>query len=272
MNGPDIMGVLNVTPDSFSDGGLFADHETAIRAGRAMAEAGAALVDVGGESTRPGSLPISVEEEIQRTVPVVRALRAEGIKVSIDTRKPQVARASLEAGATFVNDVSGGRDPAMLPLVAEFGAEVCLMHMKGEPRTMQNDPRYEDVVKEVAAYLKERAEAALDHGIPREKIWIDPGIGFGKTAAHNIALLQAIPTFVALGFPVLVGASRKGFLGRILGDEKGPAPMEDREEATLAAHALAQLGGARLIRTHNVPMGVRFAKTLAALHDPKPKT
>lgn len=268
MTAPAIMGVLNVTPDSFSDGGAYANAEAAVSAGLAMRDGGAAIVDVGGESTRPGSLPISIKDEVARILPVVQGLVREGVKVSIDTMKPEVARTALDAGATFVNDVGGGRAPEMLPLVAEYGAEVCLMHMLGEPRTMQNDPHYGDVVAEVAAYLAERAEAALAHGTPKEKIWLDPGIGFGKTTAHNIALLQATPTFVALGFPVLIGVSRKGFLGRILGGEKTPAPLEEREEATLAAHSLAQLGGARLLRTHNVPAGVRFARALAALTHP----
>ncbi|RYG30753.1 dihydropteroate synthase, partial [bacterium] len=180
----EIMGILNATPDSFSDGGKHHEARTASEAGLRMAKAGASLIDIGGESTRPGAEPVGAEEEIRRVVPVIEALAKAGIRVSIDTMKATVARAALDAGATFVNDVSAGRDPAMLPLVAERGVEVCLMHMQGDPQTMQRDPRYGDVVLEVGDFLLQRADAALAAGVEREKIWLDPGIGFGKTLYH----------------------------------------------------------------------------------------
>ncbi|RYG32805.1 dihydropteroate synthase [bacterium] len=259
------MGILNATPDSFSDGGLHSLTSAAIDAGLRMVEAGAEIIDVGGESTRPGSNPVESAQEIARIVPVVQGLAEMGVKVSIDTMKAPVAEAALDAGATFINDVSAGRDPAMLPLAAKHGVEICLMHMQGDPRTMQIDPQYRDVVAEVAEFLLARAEAAMASGIAREKIWLDPGIGFGKTVEHNVVLLRATATFVALGFPVLIGASRKGFLGRLASGEEKPLPVDQREEATLAAHAISQLAGAKMIRTHDVGRGVRFARTLASL-------
>ncbi len=242
------MGIVNVTPDSFSDGGLHATEDAAVAHGLALLAEGADVLDVGGESTRPGAEPVSAEEEMRRVAPVVRRLAEAGAVVSVDTMKARVAEAALAAGARIVNDVTAGRDPAMLPLVAREGAGVVLMHMQGEPRTMQQDPRYHDVVKEVAAFLHDRARAALAAGVARDAIVLDPGLGFGKTQAHNLALLRGLPEIAALGHPVLVGASRKGFLGALAG-AKDPA---DRVEASIAAHALAVARGASIVRVHDV--------------------
>ena len=248
-----IHAVLNVTPDSFSDGGSHlapdGDVAPAIAAGRAMVTAGADLVDVGGESTRPGAQPVSAEEELARTVPVVQALAEDGIVVSIDTTKAVVARAAVEAGAAIVNDVSAGRlDPELYPTVADLGVPYVLMHMQGTPRTMQQDPTYDDVVAEVFDHFVGelvRLEAA---GVPRERVVIDPGIGFGKTVEHNLALLRHLRSFTSLGRPVLIGASRKSFIGKL----SGGLGIEDRLEGSLAAAALAVAGGARILRVHDV--------------------
>jgi dihydropteroate synthase len=248
------MGVLNVTPDSFSDGGLHFSLGDAVDAAQRMADEGADLIDVGGESTRPGAEPVSVEEEIRRVVPVVAELARRGIRVSIDTSKAAVAREALAVGASFVNDVTAFTDPSMAEICAEAKCEVALMHMRGTPRTMQVDPVYDDVVTEVRDYLVARANYAVAAGIDREKIWIDPGIGFGKTVEHNLMLLRETSTLVATGFPVLVGASRKSFIGRVL----GTLEMTDRLEGTLAAHAVAVNGGARMVRVHDVQAHRRF--------------
>jgi dihydropteroate synthase len=265
-----IMGVLNVTPDSFSDGGRFFATNRAIDHGLRMIHDGADIVDVGGESTRPGSLPIPVEEEVRRVVPVVTALVDRDVFVSVDTSKGRVARECLVAGARMINDVTGISDPALLEAVADFKCDVCIMHMQGTPLTMQANPSYTDVVGEVEDYLLERAELIAAQGLPAEKIWIDPGIGFGKTVEHNLALLRAIPRLASHGFPVLIGASRKGFIGRLLGNSH-PAPLENREEATIAVQVLAQSLGAKMIRTHNV-VGAKRAAILAeaVLGDPDP--
>src|SRR3954451_8833506 len=212
------MGVVNVTPDSFSDGGIHLDPDVAVAAARRMVEDGAAIVDVGGESTRPGSAGVSVEEELQRVVPVLDRLGGE-VPLSIDTSKASVARAALERGAILVNDVTALRsDPEVADVVAASGAYLCLMHMQGEPRTMQADPRYDDVVSEVAAFLEERLVFAVAAGIAEERICLDPGFGFGKTVEHTLALLRGIPVLAGLGRPLLVGLSRKSALGRLLGD------------------------------------------------------
>jgi dihydropteroate synthase len=242
------MGIVNVTPDSFSDGGEHATEDAAVAHGLALLAEGADILDVGGESTRPGAAPVSEAEELRRVVPVVRRLAAAGALVSVDTMKASVAQAALEAGAAIVNDITAGGDPAMLPLVARSGVGVVLMHMQGEPRTMQQDPRYHDVVKEVAAFLLERARAAEAAGVPREAIALDPGLGFGKTQAHNLALLRGLPEIAMLGYPLLVGASRKGFLGALTGG----APPQDRVEASVAAHVLAAERGAQVVRVHDV--------------------
>ena len=242
------MGVLNVTPDSFSDGGAFADVESALLYGLRMAAEGAAIVDVGGESTRPGALPVSAELELARVLPVIAGLAAEGIPVSVDTSKAEVAHAALTAGAVLVNDVTALRgDPEMASVIAEAGADVCLMHMLGEPRTMQDAPTYGDVVAEVESFLAERAEVAIAAGVPEERIVLDPGIGFGKTLAHNLELLRALPRLARLG-PLLLGVSRKRFLGALTGREIAA----DRVAASVAAALYCYRGGARLLRVHDV--------------------
>src|SRR6478735_3536443 len=213
---PSVMGVLNVTPDSFSDGGVHLEPAAATAAGRRMLDEGAAIVDVGGESTRPGSAGVPVEEELRRVVPVLEALH--GAPLSIDTAKAEVARRALELGAELVNDVTALRgDPRMAEVVAESGAYLCLMHMQGDPRTMQADPRYDDVVDDVKAFLAERLAAAVAAGIPEERICLDPGIGFGKTLEHNLELLRRLGEIAAIGRPVVLGTSRKSFIGRITG-------------------------------------------------------
>jgi dihydropteroate synthase len=243
-----LVGVLNVTPDSFSDGGRYAGLEDALAHGRRLAAEGAALVDVGGESTRPGAESVPAELELERVLPVIEGLAAAGIAVSVDTSKAAVARAALAAGAVLVNDVTALRgDPGMAGVVAQAGADLCLMHMLGEPRTMQDDPRYDDVVAEVEEFLAERAELAVAAGIPRERIALDPGIGFGKTLAHNLALLRALPRLARLG-PLLVGVSRKRFLGALT----GRAVADDRVAASVAAALYCYRGGAHLLRVHDV--------------------
>lgn len=243
------MGVVNVTPDSFSDGGAWLDRDAAVAHGRALLAAGADVLDVGGESTRPGAEPVPMPREMARVLPVVEALAEAGATVSVDTSKVAVARAALEAGASIVNDVTAFRaEPAMAGLVAQAGARCCLMHMLGEPRTMQDDPRYDDVVADVKAFLEERAAFAVAEGVAEERIVVDPGIGFGKTAAHNLELLRRLDELVALGFPVLVGASRKAFIGR-LGGAEVPA---DRVPGTLAVNVLALERGASWFRVHDV--------------------
>ena len=246
---PAVMGVLNVTPDSFSDGGEFMDARAAVAHAERMAAEGADLVDVGGESTRPGALPVDADEELRRVMPVVEALGEQGtIPISIDTSKAAVARAATAAGARFVNDVTALRgDPALAAVVAESGAEVCLVHMRGEPRTMQEDPRYDDVVADVKAFLEERLASAVAAGIPEEQVWLDPGIGFGKTLDHNLELLRRMGEIVALGRPVLVGASRKRFLGALTG-----RPERERVAGTVAANVMAFERGAHMFRVHDV--------------------
>ncbi len=245
------MGIVNVTPDSFSDGGLFLDASAAVEHGRELADAGADILDVGGESTRPGAAAVTVEEELARTEPVVAALAGEGgpgARVSIDTSKAAVAATALEAGASIVNDVTALRgDPDLAGLCAVHGCEVVLMHMLGTPRTMQDDPRYDDVVDDVKAFLAERVEAAIAAGIDEERIWVDPGIGFGKTAFHNLELLHRLGELRELGRPVVIGASRKAFIGKLTGREVG-----DRLGGSIAASVLALAGGADVLRVHDV--------------------
>jgi dihydropteroate synthase len=243
------MGVLNVTPDSFSDGGLFLDQEAAVTHGERLAAEGADLIDVGGESTRPGAEPVAADEELRRVVGVVERLAtALETPISIDTSKAPVARAALEAGATYVNDVSALRgDPAMAALVGGTSVDICLMHMQGEPRTMQEDPRYEDVVSDVKAFLEQRLEFAVAEGIAEQRVWLDPGIGFGKTLEHNLELIRRLGEIVAIGRPVVVGASRKRFLGALTGQaERG------RLAGSLAAAVLAFERGASMLRVHDV--------------------
>ena len=247
-----LMGVVNVTPDSFSDGGRHPSEGTAFAHGMALAREGADLLDVGGESTRPGAQPVPASEEARRVVPVVRRLAAEGLVVSVDTMKASVAREALAAGARVVNDVTAGRDPEMFRVVAEAGAGLVLMHMLGEPGTMQQDPRYGDVVKEVAAFLLERARSAEAAGVPRACIALDPGIGFGKRLEHNLALLRGLPELKRLGYPVLVGASRKAFIGTLTAEGSAVPSPQDRVEGTLGAHVAAVARGADVVRCHDV--------------------
>jgi dihydropteroate synthase len=245
---PSVIGILNVTPDSFSDGGAFLDPEDAVAQARRLLEEGAAIVDVGGESTRPGSGGVPAEEELRRVVPVLE--RLEGLPVSIDTSKAEVARRAIELGAVMVNDVTALRgDPELAGTIADSETYVCLMHMLGPPRTMQDDPRYDDVVSEVSRFLEERLAFAVEAGIAEERICLDPGIGFGKTVEHNLELLNRLGELAALGRPVLVGASRKRFLGRVLGD---PDAITGPVSAGVAAAVLAYERGASLFRVHDV--------------------
>jgi dihydropteroate synthase len=257
------MGVLNVTPDSFSDGGEFLDARAAIEHGRMLADEGADLIDVGGESTRPGAASVPEEEELRRVLPVVEALVAEEIAVSIDTMKPGVARAAVSAGAVAINDVNGLRAPGMLEAAAELGAFVCIMHMLGDPRTMQQDPQYDDVVADVLDWLLERAETAIRSGVPKNRIWLDPGIGFGKTVDHNLSLLRSVATFATTGYPVLIGASRKSFIGKIA-DE--PDAM-NRLPGSLAAALYAAHKGARIVRVHDAAATVQALAIQSAILD-----
>ena len=243
------MGVLNVTPDSFSDGGRWLDAGAAVAHGLRMVEEGADVVDVGGESTRPGANPVDADEELRRVLPVIEAL-AEHTRVSIDTRKAEVAQAALAAGATLLNDVSA----SLAPVARAAGAGWVAMHMRGDPRTMQQDPTYDDVVAEVRAFLVERAGSA-----GMDEVWIDPGIGFGKTMEHNLTLLAHLEELVATGYPVVVGTSRKSFLGRLTGG----AEPDDRVEASVASAAWALAQGARMVRVHDVAETVAAARLLS---------
>jgi dihydropteroate synthase len=255
-----IMGVVNVTPDSFSDGGEWFSFEDAVAHGRDLAAQGAAILDIGGESTRPGAAPVAEDEELRRVVPVIEALAGEAT-LSVDTSKVAVARAALDAGATYVNDVTAFRaDPAMAGLVAERGCECCLMHMLGEPRTMQDDPRYDDVVDDVKAFLAERVEFAVGEGIAADRIAIDPGIGFGKTLEHNLELLRRLDEIAALGFELAIGTSRKSFLGRLTGRDD----PHDRVAATVATTVLALERGATIFRVHDVVQTADALKVAAA--------
>jgi dihydropteroate synthase len=263
------MGVVNVTPDSFTDGGRFLDPDAAAEHGARLAADGAAILDIGGESTRPGAQPVTAEEEIERAVPVVERLAgATPARLSIDTMKLDVARAALAAGAGVVNDVSAFRgDPEMAGLVASSAADCCLMHMRGEPRTMQEDPRYDDVVSEVASFLEERMRFALAEGVPEERIWLDPGIGFGKTVEHNLALLRRLGEIVAIGRPVVIGASRKSFLGAVTERE-----VHDRLPGTIAANVMALERGAAIFRVHDVAEVRDALRVTAATVGPPPWT
>ena len=260
-----VMGIVNVTPDSFSDGGLYLDPRAAVAHALELERAGATILDVGGESTRPGASPVSEREETRRVMPVIEALSDARAQVSIDTSKAAVAAAAISAGATLVNDVTALRgDPAMADVVAAAGVDCCLMHMLGEPRTMQRDPRYGDVVSEVKAFLEERMAFAVAHGVAEERILLDPGIGFGKTTEHNLELLRRLDEIVSLGRPVALGTSRKSFLGKITAK-----PVEDRIAATIATNVLAYLRGARVFRVHDVaPIRDALAITAATVKRP----
>jgi dihydropteroate synthase len=256
-----IMGVVNVTPDSFSDGGLFLEPEAAIAHGSELADEGADVLDVGGESTRPGAEEVSVEVEVARTEPVVADLAALGHRISIDTSKRAVAEAALDSGAAIVNDVTAMRaDPEIGALCADRGAELVLMHMQGNPRTMQDEPTYEDVVDDVRRFLAERIEAALAAGVAEERIWIDPGIGFGKTLEHNLELLRRLGELRELGRPILVGTSRKSFIGRVDG-----SGADERIGGTVASSVLAFAAGADMLRVHDVAEAVQATRVAAAI-------
>jgi dihydropteroate synthase len=260
MDAPLIMGVINVTPDSFSDGGRFLEADAAVAQGERLVAEGADLLDVGGESTRPGSEGVTEEEELGRVQPVVARLAGAGHRVSIDTAKAGVARAALDAGATIVNDVTSfRREPEIAGLVAERGAGCVLMHMLGEPRTMQEDPRYEDVVSEVKAFLEERLGFAVSEGVAEERVWLDPGIGFGKTVEHNLELLRRLDEIVAIGRPVVIGTSRKSFLGKLAGGRH----ESERLPGTIATNVIALERGAGVFRVHDVAQ-VRDALAVAA--------
>jgi dihydropteroate synthase len=259
---PLVMGVLNVTPDSFYDGGRYLDHRSAVARGREMIGEGADLVDVGGESTRPGATPVSEDDELRRVIPVIEAL-ADAVAISIDTTKPGVARRAAEAGAVLVNDVSS----SLGEVAAETGVAFVAMHRRGTPADMQSDPSYDDVVAEVAEFLATRAAEATAAGV--KEVWVDPGIGFGKTARHNLALLAALPRLVALGYPVLLGTSRKAFLGRIaagtVADEGPPAPASERFAGSLASSTLAMVNGVAAVRAHDVAATAQAARLVGAL-------
>jgi len=259
-----IMGILNVTPDSFSDGGTYEETGAAVAQAARMAAEGASIVDVGGESTRPGAGPVPAEAELRRVLPVVDGIGALGldVQISVDTTKLEVAEAAVAAGATYVNDVTAFRhDPEMASLVAERGLDCCLMHMLGEPRTMQDEPRYDDVVDDVRAFLEERLAAAVAAGVPEERVQLDPGIGFGKTVEHNLELLRRLGELQAIGRPLVIGTSRKTFLGRITGRE-----VAERVHATVATSVLAYERGARVFRVHDVaPTADALAVTAATL-------
>ncbi len=257
---PRVMGILNTTPDSFSDGGRFTRLDRALEQVERMVAAGADIIDVGGESTRPGAAPVAAQEEIERVVPVIEAIMERfEVPVSVDTSKAEVMRAAVAAGATMINDVRALREPGALEAAAETKAEVFLMHMRGEPRTMQNDPRYDDVVAEVLAFLEERVEACVAAGISRERIGIDPGFGFGKALTHNLTLLRELERFKGPGLPLLVGLSRKSMFGALT----GRAPAE-RVSASVAAAALAAWMGADIVRVHDVAETVDALKVVCA--------
>jgi dihydropteroate synthase len=258
-----IMGILNVTPDSFSDGGRYFDPELAVAAGIGMARDGAALIDVGGESTRPGSDPVPVAEELDRVVPVIKRLSSEvDVPISIDTRKPEVAARSLEAGASIVNDVTGGSDPRMFEVVRSSGAGMVLMHMRGDPKTMQQLTDYADVVAEVKAYLTERLEAAQEAGVAFERLAVDPGLGFAKTTPQSLLLMKDIAAFAGLGRPVVVGPSRKSFVGHVLDTD-----VTDRAEGTAGAVAWMVAQGAHVVRVHDVKVMARVARMVDAIRN-----
>jgi dihydropteroate synthase len=258
---PQIMGVLNITPDSFSDGGKFIGREAAIEHALAMVEAGAAIIDIGGESTRPGAAEVSVDEELARVIPVIEALSATiPAIISIDTSKPQVMAAAVSAGAGLINDVRALQEPGAVDTVAGLAVPVCLMHMQGQPRTMQQNPQYQDVVEEVYGFLMQRVAVCEQHGIARERLLLDPGFGFGKSLQHNLRLLAHLERFHQAGLPLLVGMSRKSMLGMIL-----DKPVEERLYGSLALAAIAAWQGAQVIRVHDVAETVDVVKVVAAV-------
>lgn len=259
---PQVMGILNLTPDSFSDGGSFLARDVALRHAWRMVEEGAAIIDIGGESTRPGAQPVSAEDELARVLPIIEALAGEiPVPISIDTCKATVMRAAVSAGAGMINDVLALSAPGSLQAAAQSGVPVCLMHMQGEPRTMQHSPHYADVVAEVRDFLAQRIAICVAAGIPRERLLLDPGFGFGKTLAHNLALLRQLGDIASLAIPILVGLSRKSMIGTLLGD----APVTERANGGLAAAVLAAAKGAAIIRTHDVRATVEAMKVVTAV-------
>ncbi len=256
------MGILNLTPDSFSDGGRFLGRDAALRHAMQMVEEGAGIIDIGGESTRPGAQPVSVEQELDRVVPVIETLAGEvSVPISVDTLKPSVMRDAVAAGAGLINDVMALQAPGAIETVAELQVPVCLMHMQGEPRTMQQQPHYEDVVAEVRDFLSQRVAACEAGGIRRERIVLDPGFGFGKTLAHNLSLLKHLADLDALGLPLLVGISRKSMIGSLLGD----APVDQRVTGSVAAAVVAVMQGAAIIRAHDVKQTVEALQIASAV-------
>ena len=259
---PAVMGILNVTPDSFSDGGVFLSRENAIAHARRMAEAGADIIDVGGESTRPGAQPVSAQEEMDRVIPVIEALRGKiSLPISIDTSKPEVMRAAVAAGAGFINDVRALRDEGALAAAASLHVPVCLMHMQGEPRRMQENPRYRDVLSDIGDFLRARLQAAEAAGIPALRLVIDPGFGFGKTLEHNLELLRGLKNLQSLGAPILVGLSRKSLIGKALG-----LPVEGRLQASVALALMAVQNSARIVRVHDVGPTVEALRMWQAVY------
>lgn len=258
---PRVMGILNVTPDSFSDGGRYSAHEAALAQARAMVEAGADIIDVGGESTRPGAEAVSLEQELARTIPIIEAIAATlPVAISIDTSKPEVMRQAVAAGASMINDVMALRQPGALTTVAALGVPVCLMHMQGQPRTMQQAPSYQDVTAEVMAFLRTRVEVCLDAGIAKDHLIIDPGFGFGKTLTHNLHMFHELERFHELGLPVLVGVSRKSMVGAVL-----DKPVGERMVGSVALATLAVWMGASIVRVHDVEETVDALKMCMAV-------
>jgi len=260
---PKVMGVLNRTPDSFSDAGIFTELDAALRQALRMYEEGAAIIDIGGESTRPGSVAVTGQQEIERVIPLIERLVSESdVPVSIDTSKPEVMRAAVEAGAVMINDVYALRLPGALQAARDCAVPVCLMHMQGEPRSMQRHPKYMDVVSEVKKFLEERVRVCESAGIPRKRILIDPGFGFGKTLIHNLDLLRHLDEFTSLGLPLLVGLSRKSMIGTLLGG----VPVTQRMHGSVAAAVIAVLHGARIVRTHDVRPTVDALKITSVVY------
>jgi dihydropteroate synthase len=261
---PRVMGIVNVTPDSFSDGGKFNTTEKAIAHALQLVEEGAEILDIGGESTRPGATPVPLDEELKRVIPVIEGLRDAGVPLSIDTYKPQVMQAAITAGADIVNDVCALREPQALEIVAASQVGVCLMHMQGRPQTMQADPQYDDVVSEVTGFLKERLDAAERAGINRSRIVLDPGFGFGKRTAHNLTLLNHLNDIQALGLPLLIGLSRKSVLGQVVGSS-----VDERVHASIAASVVSVMKGANIVRVHDVKPTIDALKIVQAVMNEK---
>ena len=261
---PRVMGIVNVTPDSFSDGGKFNTTEKAIAHALQLVEEGAEILDIGGESTRPGATPVPLDEELKRVIPVIEGLRDVGVPLSIDTYKPQVMQAAITAGADIVNDVCALREPQALEIVAASKAGVCLMHMQGRPQTMQADPQYDNVVSEVTDFLKARLDAAEQAGIDRSRIVLDPGFGFGKRTAHNLTLLNHLNDIQALGLPLLIGLSRKSVLGQVVGSS-----VDERIHASIAASVVSVMKGANIVRVHDVKPTIDALKIVQAVMNEK---